>query len=54
MINETIRCKTCVPENTNQKSLAGIFKTENVEITSERIQSRHLRHLKEHILAHLK
>ena len=53
---ETIRCRICVPDSTTttQYNLSGVFTTENVEHVREDVQSLHLRHLKNHILTHLK
>ena len=58
-INQFAACNACVPNPENQlfrsqQNLPGLFKVEGVEYEKEKIQSRELRHLKEHMISHLK
>ena len=53
-VNEVVRCITCITDFTVNQNTPGIFKTHNVEYEKENVQSRQLRHLKEHMIAHLK
>lgn len=52
--DEIVRCLTCVPDSiVHQEASVGIFKCRGVEYERENVQSRNLRHLKEHMNTHL-
>ena len=59
-IDEVLICNACIvnPENIllhdQNHTVPGLFRLQGVEHEKEKVQSRQLRHLKEHMISHLK